>query len=193
MADTDYVEQSLGAFLARVAEPTPAPGAGAVAATVVGLAAGLTAMSAGLSRRLPDADDIVSRALGLQEQVRPLAARDAEAYGAVLAALRLPTDDPARPGAVREALSRATDVPLEIATAGAAVDELAGDVVRQGNPNLEGDALTARLLAQAAVRAAVVLVELNLADQPDDPRREQASGLVRALEDVRGSGSATAG
>lgn len=177
----DPLELPVVELLAQVAAPTPAPGAGGVSATVVALAAGLVAMSAGLSRRqLPEAEELASRALELQEQAKPLAGRDAAAYAEVLAAQARPADDPDRAAAVQAALSRASDVPLEIAVVGAAVADIAADVVHRGNPNLRGDALTGCLLAQAAVRAAVVLVELNLSDRPDDPRRSRAAELGAA-------------
>lgn len=185
MADPDYLDLSLADFLDRTAAATAAPGAGAAAATAVALAAGLTAMSAGLSsRQLPDADALVARALEQQQRAKPLGQRDAAAYGDVLAAQRRPSDDPGRDLAVQEALSRAADVPLEIAEIGAAVLDLAADVVRRGNPNLRGDALTACLLAQAGARAAAVLVELNLSD-PADSRRARAAELARAASAIR--------
>lgn len=180
MPDPDYLDLSLAEFLDRTAAATAAPGAGAAAATAVALAAGLTAMSAGLSRRhLSEADQIVTRALELQRQVKPLGQRDAAAYGDVLSARGRPRGDPERSAAVREALGRAADVPLEIAGIGVAVLELASDVARQGSPGLRGDALTGCLLAQAGVRAAVLLVELNL-DDPDDPRLGRAADLAEA-------------
>ena len=185
MGEPEFLDLSVAGFLDQVAEPTPAPGAGAVAATVVALAAGLTSMSAGLSRRqLPEAGELVARARELQERVEPLGQRDAAAYGEVLKAQALPKDDPARGPAVRQALSRATDVPLEIAGVGVAVLAIAADVVRRGNPNLRGDALTACLMAQAAVRSAAVLVQLNLAGAPDDPRRHELAALLDAVRDV---------
>jgi formiminotetrahydrofolate cyclodeaminase len=180
VADRDYLDLSLADYLDQVAAATPAPGGGAVAATAVALAAGLAAMSAGLSRRqLPDAELLVERTRELQEKAKPLAQRDAAAYGAVLAARALDADDPTRSTAVREALSAAADVPLEIAAVGVAVLDVAADVVRRGNPNLKGDALTACLLAQAAVLSAAALVELNLADDRD-PRRARAAALEGA-------------
>lgn len=185
-ADPPHLDLSVADLLTQVAAPTPAPGAGGVSATVVALAAGLTAMSAGLSaRQLPEAEELASRALELQERAKPLVQRDADAYAQVLAAQSRPTDDPKRPAAVREALAKASDVPLEIATVAIAVIDIAADVVRRGNPNLRGDALTACLLAQAAARAAVALVELNLADHPDDSRRARAAELgIAAGRDV---------
>lgn len=181
----DFLDLSLADFLTAVAEPAPAPGAGAVAATVVALAAGLTAMSAGLSRRqLPEANELASRAVALQGQAAPLAQRDADAYAEVLSARRLPAGDPDRPAAVRAALSRAADVPLEIATLGAEVLAVVEQLVRRGNPALRGDAGTAVLLSQAAVRASAALVELNLADEPDDPRREVVASLLARVRAV---------
>ncbi len=101
----------------------------------------------------------------------------------MLAAQRRPSDDPQRGSAVQAALSRASDVPLEIAEVGLAVLDLAGPVVERGNPRLRGDALTACLLAQGGVRAAVVLVELNLADA-GDPRLARAAEMARAASEV---------
>lgn len=184
MADRDHLEHSVADFLSEVAAATPAPGAGAVAATVVALAAGLTAMSAGLShRRLPDAEELTSRAVELQERAKPLARRDGNAYADVLAAKALPEDDPGRATQLEAALATASDVPLEIAAVGMAVLDLAVDLARRGNPNLRGDALTACLLAQSAVRAAAALVELNIAAD-DDSRRVRAAELVDAAGEV---------
>jgi formiminotetrahydrofolate cyclodeaminase len=182
--DPAYLDLRLTEYLDQVAAPTPAPGAGAVAATVVALAAGLAAMAAGLStRQLADGDRLAARMRRLQGQVAPLAERDAGVYGEVLAAQRRPSDDPGRRAAVLEALSRAADVPLEIATTGVAVLDVAAEVARHGNPNLRGDALTACLLAQAAVQAAATLVELNLPDDTD-PRRGRANDLAGAARSV---------
>jgi formiminotetrahydrofolate cyclodeaminase len=184
LADHDYLGLSVDDFLGRVAAATAAPGAGPVAATVVALAAGLASMAAGLStRHLPEADALAREAVELQERVKPLAQRDAEAYAGVLAAQGRPADDPSRPDALRDALSAAADVPLEIAEVGSMVLEIASTLVGRGNPNLEGDAFTAGLMAQAGVRSACRLVALNLSD-PDDPRRARAAELERALVDV---------
>jgi methenyltetrahydrofolate cyclohydrolase len=184
VAEPEYLELSVSDYLDQVAAATAAPGAGPVSATVVALAAGLAAMAAGLSRRqLPEADELADRMRGLQQDAKPLAQRDAVAYAAVMAARRRPAEDPERSAALQEALSRAADVPLEIAAVGVAVLDVAADVVRRGNPNLRGDALTACLLAQAAVTAAAALVELNLPD-PADPRRARAEELAGLARDA---------
>ena len=180
MTDPGYLDLSVEEFLGQVAAATAAPGAGAVSATVVALAAGLTAMAAGLSKpQLPDADERAARAMRLQARVKPLAQRDAAVYGEVLAAQARSADDPGRAEALRSALSDAADVPLEIAEIALEVLEAASELVARGNPNLAGDAGTAGLLAQAAVRSSTALVALNLPDA-DDPRRVRAAQLVAA-------------
>lgn len=183
VSERDQLELTLAEFLGRTAAATPAPGAGAASAAAVALAAGLTAMAAGLSRRhLPEADELVAEALELQARAAPLGQRDAEVYGDVLRARGRPHDDPERAEQVRQALSRATDVPLEIAVIGSEVLRLSADVASRGNPNLRGDVLTGRLLAQAGVRSAGLLVRLNLGDS-DDPRLARAAELARAARD----------
>jgi len=179
----DFLTRPLGGFLDDVAAPKPAPGGGAVAAVVVGLAAGLAAMSAGFSPDLPDAESLVARAAALRARVTPLAAADAAAYARVLAASATPTAAPGREEVLHAALVLASEVPLEVAEIGAEVVRLALRLEQEGNPNLRGDAATARLLAAAAVRSAAVLVQLNLRD-PEDARVIRAGTLA---EEVRRS------
>jgi methenyltetrahydrofolate cyclohydrolase len=174
-----------------VASREPAPGGGAAAAIAVALAAALSSMAARFSTdRLADAAELANRAESLMEGVAPLARADAVAYGRVLAAYCIPGDDPdARRERIREALSDAADVPLAIAETGAELAEVAARLAREGNPNLEGDAVAAALLAEAGVRAAAVLVEINTrAGEIADDRLGRAGELVaRAAGAARGA------
>jgi formiminotetrahydrofolate cyclodeaminase len=154
-------------FLEDVAARTPAPGGGAVAAVSAALAAALAEMAA----RYADDAAKSARAASLRERLLVLAEDDAEAYGAVLAA-----KGPER----ADALSRAAEVPLEIAHQAAAVAALAADLAAGGNPNLRGDAVTAVFLAEAAAYAAANLVAINLADVFGDGRIERANEFAAA-------------
>jgi formiminotetrahydrofolate cyclodeaminase len=172
-------EKTLVGFLDEVGAKTSAPGGGAVAAVTVSLAAALTEMAAQFSgKQWNRADEAVTRARELRVRATPLAAADAEAYEAVIAARGKAGYD--------EALSLAADVPLAIAQAAADVGELAAELASHGNPNLRGDAATAALLAEAAARAAANLVEINLAEKTGDERiarvRELASGAAAAAK-----------
>ena len=137
-------------FLDEVAARTPAPGGGAVAAMTAASAAALVSMAA----RFSSSEEIANAGDELRARLVQLAADDAAAYTAVLAA-----QGPAR----QEALRVATDVPREIATTAAEVAILAHGLVSNGNPRLVGDARVAELLAEAAGKAAGVLVEINTA------------------------------
>jgi formiminotetrahydrofolate cyclodeaminase len=117
----------------------------------------------------PHARD-AGRARELRRRALALAEAELGSYAPVLEAARLPADDPGRPERLRAALSDAADAPLAIAAVAAEVAELAARLVRTGRRSLEGDATAGALLAEAATRAAVRLVELNLADGPGDGR-----------------------
>ena len=176
---SDYLELSLGEFLERVASEGPAPGGGSVSAVAVALAAALSGMAARLSTdQVDDAPELAGRADASRRRVAPLAGTDAESYGRVLDALRQ-GDPETREERVRDALSGAADVPLAVAEVGNEVAAIAARLVEEGNPNLEGDAMTAVLLADAGVRAAAALAGINLsAANVRDNRLERAGRLV---------------
>jgi len=177
----DYLDLPLGEFLDRVASDKPSPGGGSVAAIAVALAAGLAGMAARLSEdQLPDATDLAEEADAARSKVAPLARADAESYGRVLEAYR-EADSETRKVRVRDALSGAADVPLAVAEAGSEVVAIASRLAEEGNPNLEGDALAAVLLAGAGVRAAATLVGINLSTaNVDDDRLGRANSLADA-------------
>ncbi len=136
-------------------------------------------MAARLSAgQLAEAPGLAERADASRSRVAPLARADAQSYGRVLDALREP-DPETRAVRIRDALSGAADVPLAVAEIGNEVAGIAARLVEEGNPNLEGDAITAVLLADAGVRAAATLAEINLSSaNVEDDRLGRANELV---------------
>lgn len=176
-----FSSQAVGDLCDTVAAETSAPGGGSVAAVVTAFAASLAAMAARFStEQWEDAAGAVAQAEALLKRVLPLADKDAEAYENYLLARRMSEEmEPeVRDAAIGDALSRAADVPLAIAEAALDVASLAAELAERGNPNLRGDAATAALLAEAAVRATANLVEINLATREGDERIERARELV---------------
>jgi formiminotetrahydrofolate cyclodeaminase len=165
---------TLEELLAAIAERTPAPGGGAAAGIGCALGAALAEMAA----RFAGLDEAAERAAALRREGLSLAEADRSAYAPVLAALRLPADDPGRAEALLVAQSAAADVPLAIAEAAASAAALARDVAAAGKPGLRGDALAGADLAAGAARAAARLVEINLAEVADDPRVARARAAV---------------
>jgi methenyltetrahydrofolate cyclohydrolase len=175
-----FSDQTVRELCDTVAAETSAPGGGSVAAIAGGLAASLVAMAARFSSEWEDAAGAVAQAEALRARLLPLADEDAHAYENFLLARRMSQDVEAevRDAAIGDALSRAADVPLAIAEAAHDVASLAAELAERGNPNLRGDAATAALLAEAAVRASANLVEINLATRVGDERIERAHELV---------------
>ena len=87
--------------------------------------------------------------------------------------------------ALGAALVRAAEVPLAIAEAAADVAELAALAAADGAPHLRPDATAAAALAEAAIRAATHLVEINLAIVPGDRHTEAAARLSAAAAAAR--------
>jgi len=175
---------SLGGFLDALAARSPAPGGGAAAAVTVALAAGLVSMAAGYSDELPD--HLAARARRQQARATALADEDASAYAGVLAA-RSSGDA----GALRDAWRRAVEVPLEISKCGVLTAQDAVLVAECGPASEHGDAVVGAVLAEAAVRAAVRLVRINVADADEDPEylteasalAEEAAAAVHRLQE----------
>jgi methenyltetrahydrofolate cyclohydrolase len=168
-ATSEYLDLPLREFLDLLASD----------ALAVALAAALSGMAARLSAgQLADAGGLADRADAARQRVAPLAGADAESYGRVLDAYREP-DSETRRERVSDALSGATDVPLAVAEVGNEVAGIAARLVEEGNTNLVGDAIAAVLLAEAGVRAAAVLAEINLSTaNVEDDRLGRANELV---------------
>jgi methenyltetrahydrofolate cyclohydrolase len=184
---SSYFEKTLTGFLEEVSAETPAPGGGSVAAVVTSMAAALLSMAARFSREHWDgAGGAVAQAEALRVRAAPLAREDAEAYEAVLQAMRTPKDiEPeVRDTLIGETLSRAADVPLRIAETAADVADLGATVAENGNPNLRGDAAAAALLAEAATRVAANLVEINLATTETDERISRARTFAQSARNA---------
>jgi formiminotetrahydrofolate cyclodeaminase len=179
-----YTELAFEELLDTIAAETPAPGGGSVAAFVTEMAASLAAMAARFSRDWDEAAGAVAQAETLRHRAAPLAGEDAVAYENVLTALRMPKElEPeVRNTLIGETLSRAADVPLEIAECAASVAELAAEIAVCGNPNLRGDAAAAAILASSAARVAANLVEINLSTVEGDDRVERARAIVKSAE-----------
>jgi methenyltetrahydrofolate cyclohydrolase len=165
-------EQALGSFLDDVAAGTPAPGGGSSSAVALALGAALVEMSASLAGDPRSAE----RAAALRAEALELAEAELSSYAAVLKAMRMPHDDPARAGRVEAALLEASRTPLAIAERAAEAAELGSSVAAGSGPSVRGDAVTGLLIADAACAAASGLVEINLARQSSAPELERARG-----------------
>ena len=186
MISGDLLDLRVRDLLEAIASVDPTPGGGSTAALAVAMSAALSAMVARASSDWPDAGAAIAQAEQLRKRTAPLAQRDAEVYEEALAAIRLPerAEPMVRDAAAGAALSRAADVPLLIAEAGADAASLAALVADRGTPDRRGDAAAAALLAEAGTRAAASLIALNLAVTPEDDRIAHVLLLAKSASEA---------
>jgi formiminotetrahydrofolate cyclodeaminase len=167
-------ERGLSGYLDEVAAGTPAPGGGSVTAVVGALAAALGEMVINLTlgrEKYADAEASLrparDRLTALRSSLLDAAAADEAAYQSYRDAASLPrTSDgekTARKDAMQRALIAATDVPLAAARSAREVAEILQSVAREGNPHVRSDAALGALLAEAALRGALLNVRGNAA------------------------------
>ncbi|GAA2363716.1 cyclodeaminase/cyclohydrolase family protein [Saccharopolyspora halophila] len=183
---TDTIEEFLHDLAARV----PAPGGGATAALHAAQAAALLGMVA----RYSDGEKYAEHAATIHEvrdttdELRglclDLAEQDAEAFGAVANAYRLPKQTPeekrARSLAIGTALAEAGRVPARVIVLAEQIVELAERLRPIGNPNVISDVAASAIAARAAISTARVNVEINLSGITDlDLRTELDEALVK--------------
>jgi methenyltetrahydrofolate cyclohydrolase len=174
-------------LLEAIASDEPLPASGTAAALVAAMAAGLVAKVGKVSSEWEDGQAVAAQARALRLRLALLAHADTEAYGAALAAMRLPRELPQkqRDEILGRTLERAADVPLAIADAAADVADLAANAAANGRPRLVPDAVAAAELADGAARAAALLVGVNLATGPEDARTLLAAESVARASSAR--------
>lgn len=176
----------LNAFLDALEAPAPSPCGGTAAAVSAAMAAALVAMVGRGSGSWPEGAGIAAQATALRARLTALGADDASAFEHVLVTMRERTGTPEqRDFALGGALVKAAEVPLQIGEAAADVAELAAIAAVEGAPHLRPDAAAAAVMAEAAVRAATHLVEINLAVVPGDCHSESAARLSTAAAAAR--------
>jgi formiminotetrahydrofolate cyclodeaminase len=163
-------DDTIAAFLDQLAARVPAPGGGATAALHAAQAAALLAMvarysngpkyDAGLMNR------VVTEADELREDALALAEADADAFGAVAEAYRLPRtteqETSARSASISSALAGAARPPADVVRTALLLVTLAEDLLPAGNRNMITDVAAAAEAARAAAVTARLIIEVNL-------------------------------
>ncbi|MEU8626551.1 cyclodeaminase/cyclohydrolase family protein [Streptomyces sp. NPDC048669] len=197
-------DETVGGWLDALASASFPPGAGAAAAMNAAVGAALVSMVCNLSIGHPKcaahASDLVAAqaaAEDLRSTALGLAADDAAAFGAVLAAHRLPgttaSGTRSRAAAVQAALTAATVVPLRTARTAAEVIRLARGLIAVARADVVADLAVAASSARAALDTAALIAEANLSGIADTEHRSAARlQLVRSLEAVAESEAITA-
>ncbi|MEO8635846.1 MAG: inositol monophosphatase family protein [Gemmatimonadales bacterium] len=152
---------SVAQFSERVSAKTPAPGGGAVAATVTALAAALVTMVGRLTHEgaaEAGIDQLIEQGERLRLMLLDLGEADAAAYGKVIAARRRGAEGAAD---LAQAWEGAARVPADVLRAARDVALLARRAAHAGPPAALGDAVMAALLAAAAAAGSMINLRLN--------------------------------
>ena len=171
-------EKTVGGWLDELASSAPAPGGGAAGALEVAIGAALVEMVCNLTIGKPaysaHEETMLAareRASTLRAEAIGLAAEDADAFSAVIAAYRLPRETEAeaarRAERIQAALATAADVPRRTAAAASEVLDLAERIVPGSNSTVVSDAAAAAAAARGALQAALVNIDANRASIED--------------------------
>lgn len=180
----DAAREPLGAYLDRLAAKAPAPGGGSAAALVGALAAALESMVANFTvgkeayREVePEVRGLLEQSEALRGELTKLVQADMDVYSKVSSAYGLPRDTAeqkaARTGAIQAALKVAAQVPHKVVVACDRVLSICPELGAKGSANLISDVGVAVVLAEAALQAAYLNVEINLAGIKDEAHNEQ--------------------
>ena len=189
-------DNTIGAFLGKLAERTAAPAGGAAAALNAAQAAALLAMCARYCDGPEHAGDaaaidaIIAEADQLSYTCTGLIAADGESYSGVMAAYKLPKDSAeqrtARAAAIAEALITAAVPPAEVIAASARLLEFAQMLQPMVSRSIAPDVAAAAEAIRAAVGTSRTNIEANLSGITDTAARDHLTSVVAgtaALED----------
>ena len=160
-------------FVDALAAGQPTPGGGGAAALTGSQAAALVSMVINFTvgkKKYAEVEvemqGYLLRTETLRRELLAAVDADAAAFDAVTATYALPketdAEKSARTAALQEALKHAAAVPFAVAEQCLEIMRLAAPVGAKGNSNVVSDAATALYLAFAALKSAIVNVNVNL-------------------------------
>ena len=168
-----YIDGTIRKYLDDASAGTPTPGGGSIAAITGALGVSMACMAANFTvgkKKFkavePEVRTHLDSCLHARDELLRLMDEDTQAYATVSEAYRMPKDTPdqkaERAEAIQKALVIAMDAPLKAVRVCREALRAVASLVDVANPNLISDVGVAALLAEAALRAAKLNVEINL-------------------------------
>ena len=181
------------AFLDELASEAPTPGGGSAAAFTAAQAAALAAMVARLTigkKKYAEVDtdmrQVLDKAEDLRKKLTLAITEDAQAFEAVMAAIKLPKVTPDevenRNNAIHSSYMIAAETPLKTAEFTLEVLKLLTIVAEKGNMNAITDAGTGGAMAIAALAGAGANVRINLSSYAEDSNAQSILARIVAVE-----------
>jgi formiminotetrahydrofolate cyclodeaminase len=192
-----YLYGTIRSYAEAASSGQPTPGGGSVAALAGALGMTMSCMAANFTvgkKKFkavePEVRQRLADCLRARDELLRLMDEDTQAYAAVSAAYAMPKETPALAAArtemIQKALVAAMDAPLQVVRTCRSALEPIARLAEIANPNLISDVGVAAILAEAALRAAKLNVEINL-QSLEDPALSSATRneIVRAAEEAR--------
>lgn len=194
MKSSPLTDLTVADFLDRLASDEPTPGGGSAGALAGALAAALASMVCNLTLPKPEFAEVADEIKRLLDETEAARAglefgveADAEAFGKVSAAYKLPRGSEAerttRRAAIGSASLAAAHQPLEVARLCGRLLDVDSRLAEIGNPRVLSDVVVSAHLAQAALLSAAANVEVNLPSIGDVPFCEEARKELERLLD----------
>ena len=177
------VKLDLRKFCNETLSDSPAPGGGSVAALMGALAASLGGMVANLSagkrgweKKLGFFSDWAVRAQRLKDELLFLVDEDTAAFNRVMAAFALPKESTeekaARSAAIATANKYAAEIPLRVMETAFGAYQILAEMAEKGNPASISDIGVGLLALRACIEGAGMNVRINLAGIKDPTSRK---------------------
>ncbi|MDR1039008.1 MAG: cyclodeaminase/cyclohydrolase family protein [Deltaproteobacteria bacterium] len=194
-----FNEMPFAEFLNAAASRSHVPGGGSVAASAGALGASMGAMVARLTLGKEGYEACQEQTESLAQSFtaavagfQRLAGEDMLAFDALMAALRMPKSEPeeiaARDAATGEAAYRAIDVPLQMGQLASRLLAENERLASFANAGAVSDCAVAAIILEAAARASLVSVDVNLPLVRDNRRRglalEAQKQILKGLPDA---------
>ena len=186
------IDKKVSNFLEELASNSPTPGGGSVAALAGALGAALISMVGNLTvgkKKYEDVEEDIKKIISSSEKLRyelsQLIEEDVKVFNNFMATYKMPkeTEDEKkmRTEKIQEALIEAAKVPLKTAYKCLDIMILSQEVAEKGNVNVISDAGVAVLMAEAALKSAILNVKINLRMIKDEKVRTELSSSIKEL------------
>lgn len=189
-------DMTLENYMDILKSDSPAPGGGAVSALTGAQGAALVSMVCELTIPKEKYSKYRETCIAIRDDILKIYQKlvtgidkDAEAFGSLSSALKMPkgseTEKAARNIAIQEATIAATEAPYEIMELCLSGLKITADAVGNSNPNVSSDLGVAALIFLAAVKSAYLNVKINLPgikEQEIKRRFETVDGMIREAE-----------
>ncbi|MFA6091595.1 MAG: glutamate formimidoyltransferase [Elusimicrobiota bacterium] len=191
----EALERSWDASAVRMCEAfantDPTPGGGSAAAVSGALGCALGQMAVGISSGSKKIDETRRKALeaarhefcGMRQQLQRLALEDATSFDLVMAAVKLPKEDPLRPAALAQALDAAAQVPLRTAQTALEALRKARSAAPLAVGTVASDMACSAHLLRAAVSCALENVRINISSLKDPAAAQRLEKGAKLVEE----------